>query len=345
MTSDQQLDILRNGVEEWNKWRAANPKVVPKLSGRDLSRTTNIKLAGANFSGADLNTSDFSYNYLKQVNFENADLRCARLINVNLGGANLRGADLTEANLSRADLYKVDLTGATLTGARLVGASLVETILVKADLSGCSVYGAAVWKAELDQTKQSGLIISPPSDALDQPEPVITIDNIKVAQFVYLLMDNEEFRDVIDTIATKVVLILGRFTPERKAVLDALREELRKRDYVPVLFDFEKPSSKTTIGTVSTLAHMARFVIADITDAKSVLQELQAIVPFNHSLPIQPVILNSQKEPGMFDSFKPYHWFLGTFGYDNHHTLIAAVPEHVIGPAEAKVKELIGQKG
>jgi hypothetical protein len=43
-----------------------------------------------------------------------------------------------------------------------------------------------------------------------------------------------------------VVLILGRFTDERKAVLDALREELRKRNYLPILFDVEKPRSLST---------------------------------------------------------------------------------------------------
>ena len=64
--------------------------------------------------------------------------------------------------------------------------------------------------------------------------------------------------------STSHVLILGRFTDERKAVLDALREELRRRDYTPVLFDFEKPRSRSTLETVSTLAHMARFVIADL---------------------------------------------------------------------------------
>ena len=51
---------------------------------------------------------------------------------------------------------------------------------------------------------------------------------------------------------------------------------------------------------------MARFVIADISDAKSVLQELQAIVPVLPSVPIQPVIIASQEEPGMFDHFRHY---------------------------------------
>jgi hypothetical protein len=44
-------------------------------------------------------------------------------------------------------------------------------------------------------------------------------------------------------IPVKVVLILGRFTPERKTVLDAIRDQLRKRDYLPILFDFQKPGA------------------------------------------------------------------------------------------------------
>ena len=58
------------------------------------------------------------------------------------------------------------------------------------------------------------------------------------------MLNNQKVREVIDTITSKAVLILGRFTDERKAVLDALRDELRKRDYLPILFDFEKPGPK-----------------------------------------------------------------------------------------------------
>jgi hypothetical protein len=92
----------------------------------------------------------------------------------------------------------------------------------------------SVWNIKVnDRTEQQNLMIT------DWGEPVITVDNIKVAQFIYLLLNNQEIRDVIDTITSKALLILGRFTPKRKEVLDALRNALRKCDYLPLLFDFD----------------------------------------------------------------------------------------------------------
>src|SRR6202007_1228149 len=114
---------------------------------------------------------------------------------------------------------------------------------------------------------QQNLVITPYNQV------TITVDNIKVAQFIYLLLNNQEIRDVIDTITSKAVLILGRFSKKRKVVLDALREELRKLDYLPIVFDFQRSANQATIETIKTLASMARFVIADLTDARSVLQE------------------------------------------------------------------------
>src|SRR5207248_5742801 len=139
----------------------------------------------------------------------------------------------------------------------------------------------------------------------------------KVAQFIYLLLNNKEIRDVIDTITSKVVLILGRFTHERKAILDALRDALRKQNYTPVLFDFEKPANRDITETVSTLAHLARFVLADITDAKSIPQELMTIVPNLPSVPVQPLLLTSQREYGMYEHFTKYPWVLPIYHYSD----------------------------
>jgi hypothetical protein len=118
-----------------------------------------------------------------------------------------------------------------------------------------------------------------------------------------------------------------------------LRSGLRKpgRDYVPVVFDFKKPRSQTTINTVMLLARMARFVIADISDAKSVLQELQAIVSDSPKLPVQSIIIATQEEPGMFDSFTAYPWFLQVHRYETPAQLLADLDERVIAPAEIEV--------
>jgi hypothetical protein len=107
--------------------------------------------------------------------------------------------------------------------------------------------------------RSSPLAVSTRTSRADEPQ--ITVDNIEVAQFVYLMLNNQKVRDVIETITSKVVLILGRFTDERKAVLDALREELRKHNYLPILFDFDVPATRDITETVSLLARMARFII------------------------------------------------------------------------------------
>jgi hypothetical protein len=211
-------------------------------------------------------------------------------------------------------------------------ALLLETDLTDAVLIGCRVYGISAWNVKLNEgTKQQDLVITPTA------EPEVTTDDLEVAQFIHLLLRNEKLQRVIDTITSKIVLILGRFSPERKTVLDALRDELRKRNYVPVVFDFEKPRSGTTINTITLLARMARFVIADISDAKSVLMELQAIVPDSPKLPVQPIIVSAQEEPGMFDSFEAYPWFLKVHRYDDQAQLLAHLDDRVIGPVEAEV--------
>jgi len=328
-----------------------------KLSGAILINThfPSANLGGADLAGADLRGASLSGAYLAKSNLREANLsgatlreanlREANLFQANFSGGDLEAADLSGtqlmhanlsgANLGAAKLSFADLSGADLTGAILHGAMLVRTNLANAVLTGCRVYGISAWDVKVSKgTRQQDLVVTP------QGKPEVTTDDLEVAQFIYLLLSNEKLQRVIDTITSKVVLILGRFSAERKMILDALRDELRKRNYAPVVFDFEKPRSGTTINTVTLLARMARFVIADISDAKGVLMELQAIVPSSPKLPVLPIIVAGQNEPGMFDSFEAYPWFLKVHTYENPAELLVDLKDRVIDPLEAEVAKL-----
>jgi hypothetical protein len=136
---------------------------------------------------------------------------------------------------------------------------------------------------------------------------------------------------------------LGRFSEERKPVLDTIRDELRKSEYnyLPIVFDFQPSANQTTIETIQILANMARFVIADLTDARSVLQELQAIVPGLPSVAVRLLIKKSEHEYGMLDFIRKYRSVVeNTYEYEDVKEVIMSIRDNVIGPAEAKVKEL-----
>jgi hypothetical protein len=311
MADPQHLAILQQGMKVWNQWRKDNPKIVP-----DLRRAI---LVNAEFRGINLS----------RTNLEKAVLRQATLSRANLTRANLRQADLRAASLRRAKLDYADLTGAILRHA-----SLVETSVEQTTLTACEVYGISAWNLKGTPHEQSNLIIRSTFQ-----ETGITVDKLEIAQFIFLLLNNARIRDVIDTIGKKAVLILGRFTEKRKAVLELIREAVRKQGYLPILFDFEKPGSRDLTETVSTLAHLARFVIADVTAAKSIPQELSHIVPVLPSVPVAVILSSSQREYAMLEHFKRYPWVLPTVRYRNPHELSAILQEKVLDPAEQKAQE------
>ena len=88
------------------------------------------------------------------------------------------------------------------------------------------------------------------------------------------------------------------------------------------------------------MAHLARFIIADITEPRSIPQELEAIVPHLASVPIQPLLQGSSTECGMFGDFSNYPWVLDIHRYKNEGELLKSIAEKVIGP-EAKRVELL----
>jgi uncharacterized protein YjbI with pentapeptide repeats len=336
----EHLAVLCEGQKAWNQWRSEYPSTEVDLSRvnfNDRQNLPKIDFTDLDLTNANLTGITYREGGFMRTNLRHANLRWSDLVDTWFVGSNLRGASLVEANLimanfsevnaqranfawanlraaqfiraklqfstfSGADLALADFTSASLQHSNLSETTIVRTNFSNANLTGCSVYGCSVWDPVLTNTKQSGLIITP------HDQPAITVDNLKLAQFIYLLLNNPEVRDAIDTITSKVVLILGRFTKERKAILDMFRERLRSRNLLPVIFDFEGPRSRDLTETISTLAHMARFIIADITDARSIPQELTTIVPHLPSVPVQPIQLASQREYGMFEHFKRFPW-------------------------------------
>jgi uncharacterized protein YjbI with pentapeptide repeats len=365
LANPEHLAKLKEGVVPWNQWRKENPEVEPdldnvdlsgaNLSGIDLSDAKLVSaklvraklnkgsLVGATLTAANLWWGDLRGSNLSRTYLNGAMLGCADLSETKLTNAALHLAYLVDANLSCADLGSADFRGADLTGANLTGAnlgranlggaSLVRANLENTNLIGCCVYGISAWDVRLKGAIQSNLIITP------EGESPIQVDNLEVAQFIYLLLNNEKIWDVIDTIGKKAVLILGRFTPKRRAVLDGIRGALRKRGYLPILFDFDKPSGRDTQETIATLAGLARFIIADITAPNSVPQELASIVPTLPSVPVQPVLQTGYEPWGMYDHIKRYGWVLPLVRYEGQYSLLADLEAKVIVPAEKKAKE------
>jgi hypothetical protein len=237
---------------------------------------------------------------------------------------------LFRANLAGSDLARTNLTSATLDQASLVEASLEDAVL-----SRCRVYGVSCWSSRGTPRNQDDLVITAP-----WRQDTITVDDIRVAQFVHLLLENPQIRTVIDTVAQKGVLILGRFTADRKIVLDGLRNALRQRNLVPFVFDFERPTTRDFSETVLILAGMSLFVIADITNPRSAPMELQVTVP-NYMVRYVPILEEGEQAFSMLRDLQgKFDWVLPELIYDNVSTLLEKLDLAIIGPALDAVKRI-----
>jgi uncharacterized protein YjbI with pentapeptide repeats len=183
MANEEQLALLKQGVNAWNAWREKNLEIKPDLSEANLKgtnlREVNLKeanlvrvdlreahLSKANLSGADLDEADLSRSVLgvdlskenfrgtdlvgvnlRKANLNQADLRGVQLSMANLSGANLRWANLSASNLNMANLSRVDLSD-----AHLMAADLDRTNLSEATLSRVHFIGADLSRADLRGT-------------------------------------------------------------------------------------------------------------------------------------------------------------------------------------------------
>jgi uncharacterized protein YjbI with pentapeptide repeats len=117
MANEEHLQILRQGVSTWNKWREDNENLLPDLR---YANEIGVKdLSGVNFSQANLQGVHLGFSpegvIVRDLILYRANLRLANLrdaaISANLNGANLSGANLSRAIIVFSTFWETQLTG------------------------------------------------------------------------------------------------------------------------------------------------------------------------------------------------------------------------------------------
>jgi uncharacterized protein YjbI with pentapeptide repeats len=353
MANPEHLEILRKGADAWNEWHSVTTERpdlsdlnfekdifvnrsfydLPTFGAHDFSGTNlnrvvsrNSTFLGCSFDNCQINFADFCYSMFLDCTFRNCRARVSKF-----GSAKFEDCLFEDSDLSYSTAGEASFERSRLVRCTLDHMSLVRTDFSRALLEEVSVYGISAWDLKLTRTVQRDIRVPSRSTT-------ISVDNIELAQFIHLLVNNSKLRGVIDTITSKIVLVLGRFSPERKATLNRLKRALSEAGYVAVVFDFAGPTSRDLSEVVSTLAHLSRFVVVDLSDPRSVPHELAVIVPALPSVPIQPIIAAGQEPFALFSHWTRYASVLPTIEYDS--TSLGATIDGVIRACEGAAVRL-----
>jgi uncharacterized protein YjbI with pentapeptide repeats len=303
------------------------------LSGSNLS---SVKALAATLVKCDLSRAYVQDALLMKLNCGLCNFSGSTLMGANCAMAKIDRCDFRGAALNRTYLHSTHFTRCDMTGANLELAVAVNTKFTDSNLTDCRVFGIAAWNIDLDRAVQRDLIIT-------QSEPYVRVDDLEVAQFIYLLLQHQKLRNVLSTVGEKAVLILGRFS-ERKELLDGMADRLRQLGFLPIIFDFERPTDRDLTETVKVLAGLSRFVIADITNPRSVPLELQATIP-DYEVPFVTMLQQGQPEFGMFrDLPGKYPWALRLLRYDTIEALLKKFESAVVNPALEQSAQLRRRK-
>lgn len=295
MNDDKYINLLKQGKTSWNDYRLENnsDRVTFNYTLLDGFDFENYNLNNCHFYQASLQNCNLNYTEITWSSFFLCNLANSTIINPGISSYSeeniFQGVNFRWSAFGECDLHNVNMKGALFEAVHLHDCNLKG-----ANISFSRIHGLSSWGNTVDETTiQNDLIITPYN------EPTIKVDNFEIAQFLYLIISNKKIRNVIDTLATKVVLILGSFSFEDKIILDQIKSYLTHQNFIPVVFDFDKPSSRNLTETVSTIAHLSKFVIADLTNPKSVPHELASIAPILKSVPIIPIIKEGQAHYSM----------------------------------------------
>lgn len=125
MANGEHLEILGQGIKEWNQWRDSNPELIP-----------------------DLRKANLTWKNLSEFNLQRANLNGAQLLRANLAGADFREAQVRVSNLYAANLSQVQFQKSDLQMAHLDCANLEYANFGQATMGGTMLGNIDLSKAE-----------------------------------------------------------------------------------------------------------------------------------------------------------------------------------------------------
>jgi hypothetical protein len=293
---------------------------------------SNLKLSGTHIvrafaEGLSINNSVFENVYFDDGDFSRANFSNCIFINTKFNKTIFTGAYFNGATFINCNLNRVNLSGAEFQ--------------VK-EIRDTVIYGISSWDLVVsEESIQSNLVIEKTyelySDIISLGRIPQTVDNIELAQFIYYLTNHKKMRDTINILNRRGVLLLGKFKDGGLDRLYKLKEWFNSQNYLPMIFDFDRPSSLDYTETIVTLSGLSKIVVADLS-GESVPQELHAILS-NFS---KPVIVYHDKAPySMLKDLKRKNKYFHEIKFDgSEDNLFELLPEK-IKDAESNFMEII----
>ena len=227
----------------------------------------------------------------KDVVFEEGDFSRANFSNCHFINTRFNKTIFTDASFEQATFENCNLNRVNLVNANFCVKAIEETV----------VYGISAWDLHTcNSSKQSKLVIEKTysfySDIIAEGRIPLMVDDIELAQFIYYLTNHKRLRETINVMNSRSVLLLGRFNNGGLERLYKLREWLLKQNYLPMIFDFERPDSMDLVEVIVTMGGLCKFIIADLS-GPFVNTELTEI----SSLYFKPIILFHSNQPNRPD--------------------------------------------
>lgn len=268
----------------------------------------------------------------ENVYFDDGDFSRASFANCRFTDCKLNKTIFTDADFNGATFINCNLNRINLTNANFEVKEIRETV----------VYGISAWDINISENaKQSNLIIERTynlySEIIAEGRIPLMVDNIELAQFIYYLSNHKKMRDTINIFNKRGVLLLGKFKDGGLQRLYKLRDWFAGQNYLPMIFDFDRPPSLDYTETIVTMSGLSKLVVADLS-GNSVPQELHAILT-NF---VKPVVVYYDSAPySMLKDLKRKNRYFHDIRFDGTaENLLSQLPEK-IADAEKDFGEII----